>query len=165
MSLMEQAINVATDTKNEERKKAKEATRARGKADAEWMKATFGLDEATWVASDNDTEYEEIRDFVGIIEWKPKTTFRHRIKVDDVLFGLTHGRYGSDRKPTVEVVYIPCPTCGDTYPQRLAFVSSYGDDVERHRASLLKALGAALIAPATCNRCRTRPCSECGKPR
>lgn len=163
MSLMEQAIAAATDEKNEADKAAQAKTRERAKAAAEWFAITFGLD-AKWVRSATDVTYQKRPNRYSSPSWEQQHQFRHRIKVDDVMFGLTYGLYGTDRNPTVEVVYITCPTCGDEHPATLPYVSSYGDDVERHQALLIGALGKVLTAHATCSRCEAKPCSECGRP-
>lgn len=164
MSLTEQAITVATDEKHEASKAAQAKTRERGKAAAKWFIDTFGLD-AKWVLSDNDTTYEKRYNDFGGTRWEKRVQFRHRIKVDDVMFGLSYGQYGTDKHPTVEVAYVTCPRCGDEHPARLPHVSTYGDDIARHKDSLVKSLGKVLTEQTTCSRCVAQPCSECGHAR
>lgn len=161
MSLMEKAISVATDEKNEATKQAQAATRERAKKAAAWLEETYGLTDVKWVRSTTDVWYEQHSDRWGIRKWEKESSFRHRIKVDDVMLGLTYGRYGSDSTPSIEVLYATCPTCGDEHPIRLPYVSSLGDD-ERRQQSLIAALGRALTSNKSCSKCEARPCSECG---
>lgn len=168
MSLMEQAINTVIDTKAAAEKEAQKRVRDKAHKTAAWLSETLGID-ATWVKSDTDIVYVQRTDSFGYKKWVEEQQFRHRIKVDDVLLGVSYGRYGGDTIPTVEVVYRPCGECGNETPLRL-----YGFHDARHRTasteekqqralqSLLLALGKVLTSSVRCTTCEARPCRECG---
>jgi len=159
---LEKAISVATDEQDEKTKQAKAATRKRANDTVAWFTEKFGL-EAKWVRSDTDTEYVRKRDTFGYQSWTTEAHFRHRIKVDDVMLGLSYGRYGADTNPSIDVMYVTCPECGNEHGVDVGYVSTHGG-IDKAQASLVSRIGHVATGKHACSRCQARPCGECGRP-
>lgn len=163
MSLRQQAITVATDEKYIATQQANNKTQERGARAAAWVTEQFGLDDAVWLSCERDTWYTPSTTTFGHRTWRAESQFRHRVRVDDVTFGLSYGRYGTATRPSLEVVYVPCPSCGIEHGASLGYVSTIRDAAEA-RATLLSKVGRAFTTQASCTRCAAQPCSGCGRP-
>jgi hypothetical protein len=160
---MEKAISIATDEQNEATKKAKAETRERAMQAVAFVAEMYGL-EATWVRSQMDTDYTLKYQQYGGRRWEALKVFRHRVKVDDVMLGLKYdGRYGGDAKPSIDVMYVTCPSCGDEHAVDMGYVTTHGG-VERCQSDLISKIGRIATKATTCGKCQAQPCCECGRP-
>lgn len=163
MSLKQRAMDIATNEKYIAERQADNANRERGTAAADWIIKNFGLTDVEWISCEKDTWYEQYTAAYGARPWRTRNQWRHQIRVDDVMFGLSYGPYNTESRPILEVIYVTCPTCGDRYGAPLGYVSTIRD-ADENRAGLLVKVGNVLTADKSCTRCAAQPCGECGRP-
>jgi len=159
MGLMDQAVETAHQQDAARKAAQTNNTRRKGEEIAAHFADDFGL-EATWIDYVKVVDYQKKYRNYGGHEWVKRERNTHRLQVDDVKVGVTDKTYTTSSD---YVVWRACPTCGNVEAVTLVGVHVWDKDVDKHKATLVTAIGRAMTSTQTCTVCQARPCECCGR--